>query len=727
MDNFSYIDELNTEQRLAVETVNGPVLVLAGAGTGKTRALTTRLAHILKTGHAHPGEILAVTFTNKAAFEMKNRVAQMLGAQVDGWWLGTFHSLCARMLRIHSELVGLKSNYTILDADDQLRLLKQIMLDRNIDIKRWPPKLVMTFIQTWKDKAKTPDMVTDNPSEVANGQVLGIYAEYQDRMTILNACDFGDLLLHVITIFRDPKNADILEKYQERFKYILVDEYQDTNVAQYLWLRLLAQKHKNICCVGDDDQSIYGWRGAEIGNILKFEKDFEGAKVIRLEQNYRSTKNILAAANGVIAYNKNRLGKDLWSADAEGDKLLLQGVWDGLAEASAVVEKIEELHRKGVPFDQIAVLVRAAHQTRPFEEKFMRESIPHKVLAGMRFYERQEIRDAIAYLRVVAQPDDDLAFERIINVPKRGIGVATVNKIRGLAREKEISFNSALELILQGNVLRGKTKATLKTLTDNFERWRSLLRDISHVELAQLVLEDSGYIDKWKNDKTPEAAGRLENLKEFINALNEFEDLGMFLEHISLVMDTDTKDPDEKQVTIMTYHAAKGLEYDVVMMPGWEEGLFPNQRAIEESGEAGLEEERRLAYVGITRARKRAFIYYAASRLTYGSWETKLPSRFIDELPKEYIEVAAATATGVYKNTGAGNGGGYHGRRASLVEEPSHSLTMESAAGFTEGDRVFHQKFGYGNVTYVEGDKLDIRFEKSGRKKLLESFVEKVD
>ncbi len=722
LNNFSYIDELNSEQQLAVEHVEGPVLVLAGAGTGKTRALTTRLAHILHTGHAHPGEILAVTFTNKAAFEMKQRVAGMLGAAVDGWWLGTFHSLCARMLRIHAGLIGLKSNYTILDEDDQLRLLKQIMQERGIDVKRWPPKLVMSFIQKWKDKALTPDMVKDDTGDVANGQVLGIYSEYQDRLIILNACDFGDLLLHVITIFRDPKNADILEKYQERFKYILVDEYQDTNVAQYLWLRLLAQKHKNICCVGDDDQSIYGWRGAEVGNILKFEKDFEGAKVIRLEQNYRSTKNILAAANGVISHNKNRLGKDLWSADEEGEKLLLQGVWDGMQEAATVTEKIEELNRKGIPYDQIAVLVRASHQTRLFEDKFMRESIPHKVLAGMRFYERQEIRDAIAYLRVVAQPDDDLAFERIINVPKRGIGTATVNKIRDLARSQEISFNSALNLILQGNALRGKTKDTLITITQNFERWRSLLRDISHVELAQLVLEDSGYINMWKMDKTPEAAGRLENLKEFINALNEFDDLGMFLEHVSLVMDTDEKKIDEKQVTIMTYHGAKGLEYDVIIMPGWEEGLFPNQRAIEESGEAGLEEERRLAYVGITRARKRAFIYFAANRLTYGSWNTSLPSRFIDELPKEYIEVLAAT--GVYNNTQQ-KSVDYHGRRASLVEEPSYSLSMESAGGFSEGERVFHQKFGYGTVVNVEGDKLDIRFEKSGRKKLLDSFVDK--
>jgi len=726
---MEYLSKLNKEQREAVEALDGALLVLAGAGTGKTRVLTTRLAHLLNTHKAFPGEILAVTFTNKAAFEMKQRVANMLGqASVDGWWLGTFHSLSARILRRHAQLVGLEYNFTILDEEDQVRLIKQIMNEGNIDIKRWPPKLILNIIQKWKDKAQTPDSVIDDSAHVADGKLLPIYKEYQSRLRTLNACDFGDLLLHIITIFRNPQHIDILQQYQNRFKFILVDEYQDTNVAQYLWLRLLAQKHKNICCVGDDDQSIYGWRGAEIGNILKFEKDFENAKIVRLEQNYRSTQNILKAANGLIANNTGRLGKELWSEDNSGPKIKVQGVWDGMQEAAKVAAKIEDVKKSGIPYSQIAVLVRASHQTRSFEEKFIREAIPHKVLAGMRFYERQEIRDAIAYLRVIAQPNDDMAFERIINVPKRGIGDATVQKIRIIAREKVISFNSALELILETDELKGKTKKTLADLVEQFKKWRGLGRDISHVELAQLVLEESGYIDMWRMDKTPEAQGRIENLKEFTGALNEFESLDAFLEHVSLVMDSDAK-LEGDQVTIMTYHAAKGLEYDVVIMPGWEEGLFPNQRALDESGNEGLEEERRLAYVGITRARKQAHILFAANRLTYGSWNSCIPSRFIDELPKEYIETISET--GVYNNTQGGMGQApmYRGRSANFVEDYDYSntsLSIESHNGFNEGERIFHQKFGYGTIVTVEGDKLDIKFEKAGRKKLLDSFVNKI-
>ena len=756
---FSYLEALNPAQREAVETLDGPVLVLAGAGTGKTKALTTRLGHLLSTGRAYPGEILSVTFTNKAAQEMKRRVSAMLdgigksqaGAPAaalpveqpdplrsnrasadslrpynftgEGWWLGTFHSLAARMLRRHAEIVGLKSNFTILDEDDQLRLLKQLLEAENIDSKKFPPRLLMGFIQRWKDRGLPPERITAaEAGDIAGGILPKLYREYQERLRILNACDFGDLLLHMLTIFRDPRQAEILAGYQNRFKYILVDEYQDTNTGQYLWLRLLAQKHKNICCVGDDDQSIYGWRGAEIGNILKFEQDFPGAKIVRLEQNYRSTQHILSAANGVIAHNKGRLGKNLWSAGQTGEKVILRGVWDGMQEAAQVAEQIEDLQRHKVALSQIAVLVRAAHQTRAFEERFIKQSIPHKVLAGMRFYERQEIRDAIAYLRVIVQPDDDLAFERIINVPKRGIGAATIQKIHVAARGGKTSLHNALAALLDRGELAGKTKDTLGAFMQNMGRWRGLLRDLSHVELAQIVLDESGYTGMWQADKTPEAAGRLENLKEFINALNEFDSLDMFLEHVSLVMDADEKFSGE-QVTIMTYHAAKGLEFDVVIMPGWEEGLFPSQRAMDENGLAGLEEERRLAYVGLTRARKRAYIYFAANRLIYGSWASCLPSRFLDELPKEHVEVAAET--GVYKNQHQpAYGGGTRGRTAPLVEY-STQPSLESESGFTVGDRVFHQKFGHGTVAATDNDKLDIKFDTAGRKKVMDSFVKK--
>lgn len=724
---FSYLDTLNPAQREAVETLEGPVLVLAGAGTGKTKVLTTRLGHLLSTGRAYPGEILAVTFTNKAALEMKKRVSAMLDNRpVEGWWLGTFHSLAARMLRRHAEIVGLKSNFTILDEDDQLRLLKQLAETENIDGKKWPPRLMASFIQRWKDRGLQPDQVSASEAGmVADGLLIKLYRDYQERLRILNACDFGDLLLHVLTIFRDPQYAHILEDYQRRFKYILVDEYQDTNTGQYLWLRLLAQKHKNICCVGDDDQSIYGWRGAEIGNILKFEQDFPGARIIRLEQNYRSTQHILSAANGVIAYNKGRLGKNLWSADTEGEKVTLCGVWDGMQEAAQVAEKIEDLQRHQVPLSQIAVLVRAAHQTRAFEERFIKQSIPHKVLAGMRFYERQEIRDAIAYLRVIVQPDDDLAFERIINVPKRGIGTTTIQKIHGVARSRQTSLHRALEALLGTDEFSGKTKESLRLFMENMARWRRLLTDMSHVELTQIVLDESGYTGMWQADKTPEAAGRLENLKEFINALNEFDTLDMFLEHVSLVMDSDEKFSGE-QVTIMTYHAAKGLEFDAVIMPGWEEGLFPSQRAMDENGLSGLEEERRLAYVGITRARKRAYIYFAANRLIYGSWASCLPSRFLDELPKDHVDVIVET--GLYKTAQQpAYGGGYRGRSAPLVDYSIEkvSSSIESELGFVSGDKVFHQKFGQGTVISVDNDKLDIKFDQAGRKKVIDSFVTK--
>lgn len=727
-----YLDKLNPAQREAVVTVDGPVLVLAGAGTGKTRVLTTRLGHLLTQGYARPGEILSVTFTNKAALEMRKRVASMLNREVEGWWLGTFHSLAARMLRDHAELVGLRRNYTILDDDDQVRLLKQLIEGTNVDPKKWPPRVLLGQIQKWKDRALNPEDVGNaEGSDMAEKKLPQIYAEYQDRLRVLNACDFGDLLLHVITIFKNPANRDLLEGYQNRFKYILVDEYQDTNVAQYLWLRLLAQGHKNICCVGDDDQSIYGWRGAEIGNILKFEQDFPGAKVVRLEQNYRSTQNILNAANGVIAHNRGRLGKTLWSADEPGDKLTVRGVWDGGQEAQSVAEEIERLQRQKVPLDEMAVLVRAGFQTREFEDRFMREAIPYRVIGGLRFYERQEIRDAIAYLRVVVQPDDDLAFQRIINTPKRGLGDATLQTLNKLARAKNISLFSAMCELVQTEEFKPKVRSTLAMLVRDFSRWNQKMQELSHTELAEIILDESGYTAMWQKDKSPEAPGRLDNIKEFVSALEEFETLQAFLEHVALVMEKQESDSTE-MVSIMTLHAAKGLEFDVVFLPGWEEGLFPSQRSMDENGMTGLEEERRLAYVGITRARKKSYILFAANRLIYGNWTSCIPSRFIEEIPKDTVEVV--TETGLYGSQSRGEGmfgnvrpGGWRGQSSKYEADAIEMVSghIESAGGYNVDDRVFHQKFGYGTVITVENDKLDVKFDKAGRKKIIDSFVSK--
>lgn len=730
---FSYLEKLNPAQRQAVETLEGPVLVLAGAGTGKTRVLTTRLGHLMMTGRASPAEILAVTFTNKAALEMKKRVSAMLGGrEVEGWWLGTFHSLGARILRRHAELVGLKSNYTILDDDDQTRLLKQLTEAAGIDPKKWPPRVLLGQIQKWKDRAQNPDDVKNGDgTDMAEGKLRQIYTEYQDRLRVLNACDFGDLLLHVITIFRNPAHRDVLEYYQRRFKYILVDEYQDTNVAQYMWLRLLAQQHKNICCVGDDDQSIYGWRGAEIGNILKFEQDFVGAAVIRLEQNYRSTQNILNAANGVIAHNRGRLGKTLWSADEPGDRVAVRGVWDGAQEAQTIAGEIERLQRQKVPLHEVAILVRAGFQTREFEERFIRDAIPYKVVGGLRFYERQEIRDAIAYLRVVVQPDDDLAFQRIINLPKRGLGDATMQILNKMARAKNISLFAAVRELVLTEEFKPKVRTTLTNLIRDFDRWHQQTQQMSHTELAQIILDESGYTAMWLADKSPEAAGRLDNLKEFIGALNDFETLQAFLEHVALVMEKQENDSGE-MVSIMTLHSAKGLEFDVVFLPGWEEGLFPSQRSMDENGMTGLEEERRLAYVGITRARKKAHILFAANRVIYGSWTACIPSRFIDEIPKDTVEVL--TETGLYGSAPRGDSmfsnvrpGGWRGSSLRHQEEAIEVISshIESASGYSVDDRVFHQKFGYGTVVAVENDKLDVKFDKSGRKKIIDSFVSK--
>ena len=846
-----YLSGLNPEQREAVETLDGPVLVLAGAGTGKTRVLTCRIAHILSLGRARPGESLSVTFTNTAAREMKLRLGQMLGQAVEGMpWLGTFHSIGGRILRTHAELVQLKSNFTVLDVDDQVRLLKQLLQADNIDDKRWPARMLAGLIDGWKNRGLTPSQVP--PGEAAmfgNGKGGKLYASYQERLKILNAADFGDLLLENIRLFRE--HPDVLRQYQGRFKFILVDEYQDTNVAQYLWLRLLSQAPskpgvplssiipgevgaptapgerdspmaqlvetppypdplpasgerengtlaasaapKNICCVGDDDQSIYGWRGAEVDNILRFDHDFPGAKVIRLERNYRSTGHILAAASHLIAHNESRLGKTLRTEDVDGEKVTVTGSWDSEEEARAIGEEIEELQRAGNNLNDVAILVRASFQMREFEDRFVTLGLPYRVIGGPRFYERAEIRDALAYLRTINSPADDLAFERIVNVPKRGLGDATVQMLHDHARKRRIPLFEAARAVVETDELKPKARGSLRELILQFDRWRAQREVTSHTELAEIVLDESGYTEMWQKDRSADAAGRLENLKELVRSMEEFENLQGFLEHISLVMDRDGGGEDEA-VSLMTLHSAKGLEFDNVFLPGWEEGLFPSQRTLDEQGRAGLEEERRLAHVGLTRARRRATLYFATNRRIHGTWSTTIPSRFLDELPAPNVEITESKGgsgwggSGGYgpsrfdnvesfgssyttpgwqraqanrsrgqsggggrqeKRQGQARGGGFNesqspfsgsrsgtsgsrsddfarGKRGPMVIEGE--LVAKSTGTISEfslEDRVFHQKFGYGHVVKIDGNKLTIAFEKAGEKKVVDSFVER--
>jgi DNA helicase-2/ATP-dependent DNA helicase PcrA len=857
-----YLADLNSEQREAVETLDGPVLVLAGAGTGKTRVLTTRIAHILATGRARPSDILAVTFTNKAAREMKERVGLMVGRVVEGMpWLGTFHSICVKILRRHAELVGLKSDFTILDVDDQIRLMKQLLEASDIDEKRWPARVLAGLIDSWKNRGLTPAQVpAGEAASFANGRGKALYQAYQERLKVLNAADFGDLLLECIRLFKE--NAEVLAQYQNRFRYILVDEYQDTNVAQYLWLRLLGQStagatvtsprlrgevgsrsdpgegdspqpeqsespprpartfgprhplpasgerehtarvaRKNICCVGDDDQSIYGWRGAEVDNILRFEHDFPGAKVIRLERNYRSTGHILACASHLIAHNEGRLGKTLRTEDVPGEKVTVTGAWDSEEEARAIGEEIEQLQRNdgtGEPhsLDEIAILVRASYQMREFEDRFVTLGLPYRVIGGPRFYERAEIRDALAYLRVINSPADDLAFERIINVPKRGLGDATVQLLYDHARKRRVPLTEAARAVIETDELKPKPRGALRGLIECFDRWRVQRDQLPHTELAEIVLDESGYTGMWQKDRSADAAGRLENLKELVRSMEEFENLSGFLEHIALVMDRDNAEAEEA-VSIMTLHSAKGLEFDTVFLPGWEEGLFPSQRTLDDQGRAGLEEERRLAHVGLTRARKRAKIYFATNRRIHGMWSTTIPSRFLDELPEAHVEVTeAAGGFGAFGGSAYGASrfdnmdtygsnyrtpgwqraqarrGGGRGRfgddNAGFEDEGGAAysvgplsplrgrdreggtsraagragvnrrggpLTIEgelvakstgTTSAFSVGDRVFHIKFGNGNVTTVDGNKLTIQFDKAGEKRVVDSFVERV-
>lgn len=760
---FPWLDELNPEQKEAVTTTQGPVLVLSGAGTGKTKVLTSRLAYLLGARKAQPWECLVVTFTNRAAKEMKERVYGLIGAAADSVWLGTFHSICVKILRRHAELVGLNSNFTILNEDDQKRLVKKICEAEGIDDKKYPPQSIVDSIQRWKDKGLTIDKIKQ---DYKANILTDIYEKYQTRLIELDCVDFGDIILHTLTILLSHK--DVLESYQEKFKYIMVDEYQDTNVSQYLLLRLLSQKYRNLCCVGDDDQSIYSWRGAEIENILRFNKDFPDAKIIRLERNYRSTANILAAASALISHNQGRLGKTLKVAEnsparsSENHKIKITSLYSGEEEANYVAEEIENHVRNGYQYAQIAVLVRTAFQTREFEEKFISESIPYQVIGGPKFYERAEIRDAIAYFRVVLQPHDDLAFERIINKPARGIGAKSIEKFYQTAQAEHISLYMAVEKQLAEGLVTGKAKTALSNLMGLFKDWRIANQSITPDELASLILEDSGYIESLKNDKSAEAPGRLENLKELINVMSDhekFQTLSDFMEHVSLVMDNDDE-TDKDKVTLMTLHSAKGLEFDLVFLPGWEEGLFPHQRSLDEGGENSLEEERRLAYVAITRAKKDLYITTALNRRVYGQWQNNIPSRFINELPPSNIELSNHSTNYFQReNRYDNNRGGYWGKPKPEFDEfgeyeyesggSDYRYTRQynnSYQGYNSwtnmnkarqeaknktstiaiGARVYHESFGYGRVKNIEGNKLEIIFDKAGYKRLMKDYVKAV-
>jgi DNA helicase II / ATP-dependent DNA helicase PcrA len=759
----SYLDGLNPEQRDAALAIDGPVLVLAGAGTGKTKVLTARLAHILATGKARPWEILSVTFTNKAAREMRERTAALIGPSAEDLrWLGTFHSTSAMMLRRHAELAGLKSNFTVLDTDDQIRLFKQVIEAEGIDQKRWTPRYLMGLIDGWKNRALTAEKIpADEAFLFANGKGAKCYATYQARLKVLNCVDFGDLLLETIRIFL--ANPDLLADYHERFKYILVDEYQDTNVAQYLWLRLLAQKRKNLCVVGDDDQSIYGWRGAEVDNILRFENDFPGAKIVKLERNYRSTPHILASASHLINANKNRLGKTLWTDIEAGERVLVRGIWDGEAEARLIADDIEQWRRTGRRYDESAVLVRASWQMRAFEERFLMLQIPYKVIGGPRFFERAEIRDAHAYLRLIRSLDDDLAFERVVNVPKRGVGDTSLQRIASASRAAGIPLFTMASKLINSDELKGQARTGLTRFINQLEHWRKKAGELPHTELAEMILDESGYTDMLKSDKNPQSASRLDNLKELVRSMGQFDTLTAYLEHIELVMDLD-RVVEGDAVQIMTLHGAKGLEWPLVFLPGWEEEVFPSKRALDEKGDKALEEERRLAYVGITRARESARISFAANRQIYGRWTSVLPSRFIDELPDDHVDAVSDTGyfnqgTGgaaerfaaygpLSTQPGSGFSAGYESpgwKRAQAAaalskldpasmskgfggpvidgEAKLMARTGDGDAKFGLGERVFHDKFGYGAVIFVEGSKLTINFEVSGEKKVIDSFV----
>ncbi len=754
-----FLDGLNKEQRLAVETTEGPVLVLSGAGTGKTKVLTTRIAYILHEQKARPWQILAVTFTNKASREMKERLEKMIGGDAFSVWLGTFHSIGIRILRKHGALLGLEKNFIVLDPDDQERLLKQMMQEAGIDIKKYTPAALLEVIQRWKDKGLLPSGVTAaHNTAFCEGRALFFYEKYQRRLKELNAVDFGDLLLLPLALFQS--NPDVLEEYQKQFHYILVDEYQDTNVAQYLLLRMLAKGHGNICCVGDDDQSIYSWRGAEVENILSFQKIFPNALVIRLERNYRSTAHILGAASGLISCNQGRLGKTLKPADelqGLGEKVRVTGFWSGSQEAESVVTEILKEQQKGVALSDMAILVRATFQTRQFEEVLMRTGIPYKIIGGFKFYEREEIKDAVAYLRLVLNPNDDLAFLRIVNKPKRGVGPAALDVLNQTAKEKHISLFDAISWAPLKPLLR----KTLESFISLIKMAKEKSLNAYPAEVARFIMQESGYIQMWRQDKSVEAQGRVENVMELYSVLDDFKSIDEFIEYASLVTDTDEQVSSD-QLVVMTLHASKGLEFKQVYLPGWEEGLFPHQKALDEAGESGLEEERRLAYVGITRARERALISHAFNRRIYGQTQNSLPSRFIDELPEEHIQVfdpinkqgrrdfvqpawsdayfsQEENYNFSYSKSKTDN---YDQRNKSKWERESLNFDIDNEFSFNSlnftskpkvqsskriGKRVHHELFGDGTVLKDIGDALEVSFDSGSKKKIKAIFLEEIN
>ncbi|MAV62495.1 MAG: ATP-dependent DNA helicase [alpha proteobacterium MED-G09] len=739
IDELDAFKKLNEVQKEAVLHDNGPLLVLAGAGTGKTGVLTTRLARILMENMALPGEILSVTFTNKAANEMKSRVGNLIGDMVTGLkWLGTFHSIGAQILRQYPEKVGLKNGFIILDTDDQLRLLKQIIKEENIDDKKWSAKGLLSLIDNWKNKGLSPNQISsDDGDYFANGKGKVLYKKYQDQLKFFNAADFGDLILECIRLFNE--NPDILESFQNRFKYMLVDEYQDTNTSQYTLLKLLSGKWKNICCVGDDDQSIYSWRGAEVTNILKFEKDFLDSKIIRLEQNYRSTGNILAAASKLIEANESRFGKTLWTSSNGGEKVSVTSTWDGEEEARIITDEIEQQSLNKKNLDEVAILVRASFQMREFEDRFVSIGLPYKVIGGPRFYERKEIRDANAYFRLAIQPNDSLALERILNVPKRGIGETTLKKIKDYAKNNNIPTIDSIRDLIKTSEIKPKTKISLGHFIELTERWNDLIAERNHYEMAEIILEDSGYLEMLRNDDTITAAGRLDNIKELFRSIEPFESLNAYLEHISLVMEID-KNPEGNKVSLMTLHAAKGLEFDYVFLPGWEEGVFPNQRSLDEGGVKSLEEERRLAYVGITRAKIKSSIFYAANRKMHNQWLSSIPSRFVNELPEDNIEVNLSHFSGnkgnftdikeddIFDQSDYSTPGWERAKIQSLsnkrIQEEEKIISVDTNSKFSPGMLVMHKKFGKGKIQTVDGKKLTISFGDNGIRKVMENFVD---
>lgn len=740
--NTDYLSYLNEQQKAAVLHTEGPLLILAGAGTGKTSVLTSRLAHIINKKLAFPNNILAVTFTNKAAKEMQLRIGNIIGKAVEGMnWLGTFHSIGTKLLRMHAELVGLKSDFTILDTDDQLKVIKEVIKLLDIDEKQFPPRLFLSFIDQCKNKGLTPERVkTEIDLDFIHEKSTEVYKNYQQRLKTLNSADFGDLLMLPLQIL--IKNEAILDKFQSTFKYILVDEYQDTNTVQYLLLRILSQKNRNIACVGDDDQSIYGWRGADVNNILNFEKDFDGSKIIRLEKNYRSTVNILGAARSLIANNIDRLGKELSSSsDDIGEKVKLVSVWSAEDEAIFISDEIDRKLISKIDLDQISILVRASFQMREIEDRLILNSIPYRVIGGPKFYERQEIRDVIAYLQLLLNQNHDLKFERILNVPKRGLGETTIRMLNDASKIYNLSLFDVSKKLIQTDELKPQQRTQLSSFIAMIENWKQKLNELDHVTLTELILEDSGYIEMWEKDKTPTSLTRIENIKELVGQIAEFNSLHEFIEHISLVLEVEN-DQSSSKVSLMTLHSAKGLEFDCVFMPGLEEGIFPNQRSLDEKGNSGLEEERRLAHVGMTRAKKYLYIIHSQNRRVYGNWMQSIPSRFISEISREFID-DASTLSGTTINT-YGNGiqntsaFDYQKKKLSAIDrlkaaghfnnniEAIEEISDYNNVSVLQNQRVFHTKFGYGIVIDNENDRVEVDFDKAGKKIVLSSYLEVV-